>query len=365
MIRFDEIAEGGNYWISELKDFSFFLTNSLNSTVSVSINGDVVFSDNILHDSYGYLYFYDLDKIVLPYFQFFGNQLMCSSSCKVTLTLKSLVSGSSSFVTNTRSFNLYYIDRNINKSFSDFSPSHFFAAYPIVMTSINSFDFVSVFIAKGENINIRAKLFYTDINGNVGFNDIFVTNLSGSEYYNFQTYLISWKGFNYMLPAGAHLVTATVYSDKGHKIDFRFYNDVIGETFYFINAFGLPEILHLPSVHSDKVEYEQLYVNVERQLNLYLQKNIQKKEVTTGILPFSELPRIRHFFSSQHIYLTSSGNSDEKIVLSDIEDSVSTDFSAVATFKFSYQYADISNNNSIIIADETTVFDETFDNSFE
>lgn len=365
MLFLSDIQNGSKLWLSEVKDLGIFVDdggNGVSSIIEIFVNGTSIFRQSYLHTN-GYLYLYDFDAIIKNYFDFSldSNKPCISNSLSLNLRIESYVSGQPLPVLLNKSFFVNYINLYINKGFSDAVDKRFLCASDNILTSSSSFDWIFLYLPEGTTAHLQAKISLFSDEGIVQFSTIDLGSFTGDSYNLYQSVFLPW----YAYENSSAFIAATVFSDLGHSAIFTFSNDQTFETFYFLNAYGVPEILHLPSAHNDKIEYEQNYVSVNRQNTLYQLNSVRKFEVKSGIIRYDETERLRQFFASEHIYLTEAGAATDKILLSDIEDNVSNEFSSYLTANFTYSYADENRSRKITLKDRVPIFDETFDNSFE
>lgn len=365
MLFLSDIQDGSNLWLTEVKDLGIFVDdggNGVSSMIEVFLNGTSIFRQSYLHTN-GFLYLYDFDAIIKNYFNFsLDSNIPCISDyLSINIRIESFVTGQSVPLISTKYFYVYFLNSTINKGFSEAVDKRFLCASDNILTASSSFDWLFFFLTEGTTAHLQAKISLYSDEGLVQFSTIDLGIFTGDSYNLYQRVYLPWFAYE----NSSAFIAATVFSDLGHSATFTFSNDQTFETFYFLNAYGVPEIIHLPSAHNDKIEYEQNYVSVNRKNTLYQLKRERKFEVKSGIIRYDETERLRQFFESEHIYLTESGTATDKILLSDIEDNVSNEFSSYLTANFTYSYADESQSRKITLKDKVPIFDETFDNSFE
>lgn len=364
MIYTNEFSDGCFIFLKNLENIchvfsSFFRGHKEKIIVTISDENNTDIFKEQYYSYSGLFNIYDLDTFLAAYFT--RTNGIIDKVMQVKLTIEEFEEDRA-LESYTFSFYVVYSELIMNGiDAENFLEKNFLTQNKIIYTDVDSISVLSfvAFLPLQFDLSID----YYDSSGvykNLKY-QYYILQGGGNDIHNFT---LDWASIfqtkNIDTP-----ISAVVTTVDGHAITFKFLRDLKPAVrFAYVNVFGCLEHISVPGIDENTMKYENSSAFINSVEKVYEKKYTPANEITTGIMTNSEALRMREMFSSHSVFLLDDNNQIEyQVILTDIEDTISSSNDALHSFKFTFCPADKRLYRKPV-SSSSGIFDDTFDNTF-
>lgn len=316
------------------------------AVVTVTIDSETVFQEQLYPDSNGYIVLRELADLVEPW-----------AYARQTVTLGITATGGASF---SSSSTVVYCQADFGEDTADNYLSNYFLS-----------------ILKGPKLTALGRLEILPVQGNTAATCVATYSDGTTASFGVQTYLAPTSGRLFtehnvspsqFVAAGKTLVSYVVtVGNRTQEYVLDYDVPDCAPILIFENSFGVEEVVYCTGKHTVDPSYKRSTAYIGRYQRNYHIEETRAFKADTGPLTTAMANWLDDLFRSKYVRVANLYNGTvipgKEVLITESKSSYSNDDAELPRFTFTYQYAQ-RNHNVVQLQRAGRIFDNTFDNTF-